>query len=85
MAISKAFLTQQIATTEAAIVAAEAAADGIVAGTIASYELDTGQTRQKVTKVNIGTLNAYIGSLYNRLSTLCARRDGAGVTVEPAF
>ena len=78
MPISNAFLTQQITDTEALITAYQAATLALAAGTIESYTIDTGQSRQTVTKINIGTLNKAIDGLYNRLVMLCQRRDGAG-------
>lgn len=80
MPVSQQFLQEQITATEAQIVAAQTAESQLVSGAILSYTLDTGQTRQTVTKQNVAVMGAYIESLYNRLATLCARKDGSGVT-----
>ena len=55
-----------------------------MAGTAQTYTIDTGQTRQTVSKLNIASLRSYIDSLYNRRATLIARRDGSGTrTMRP--
>lgn len=72
------WLDDRIKATEKAIEEAEQAEADIMAGTAQSYTLDTGQTRQSVTKLNIGSLRQYIDTLYNRRATLLARRDGSG-------
>lgn len=82
------FWLDQIATTQARIVALQEAALNIETGAIESYTLDTGQTRQTVTKANIAMLERVLGSLLNRLATLEARCNigGAGTTiVRPSF
>ena len=79
------FLRDQIDTLKAQIVAYQAAATSLASGAIESYMLDTGQTVQKVTKVNIKTLQNVIDSLYNRYATLCARLNGATVLVRPQW
>lgn len=48
-------------------------------GGVQSYQLDTGQTRQMVTKANITSLSNVRDSLLNELTTLQARVYGAGV------
>lgn len=80
------FLTARIQATEALIIAYEDAATGLANGTIQQYSLDTGQSRQSVTKIDIKVLNDAIDGLYNRRATLIARRDGCGVsTVRPCW
>ena len=79
------FLQDQKAVLQAQIVAYQAAATSLASGAIESYMLDTGQTIQKVTKVNIKTLQNVIDSLYNRYATLCARLKGATVLVRPSW
>lgn len=76
---------ERIAATKEAIAAYEA---GILAlGTGAqTYSLDTGQTRQTVTKANLGSMRLQLRDLYTQLDFLCHRRDGdASVRVIPAF
>lgn len=79
------FLQERIDATKALIVAHEEAALALAAGTIASYSLDTGQSRQSVTKHNLATLNAAIDGLYNRLATLEARQGGGATNMGPAW
>lgn len=80
------FLQERIAATEALIVVYEDALTALVTGGIQRYNLDTGQTRQDVTKIDVPKLNAQLDGLYNRLATQQARLDGSGVTiVRPAF
>ncbi len=75
------FLQARITATQSAIVEAETAEAAILAGSMASYSIDTGQTKQTVTKFNVTELRNYIDSLYNRLSTLEARLCGSGATI----
>ena len=80
------FLQARITKTEDLIVIYEDAVAALVTGQIQQYTIDTGQTRQVVTKATISTLNAAIDGLYNRLATLKARLNGSGtVTIGPAF
>lgn len=80
------FLTARIQATEAQIIAYEDAATALANGTIQQYSLDTGQSRQSVTKIDVKVLNDAIDGLYNRRATLIARRDGCGVsTVRPCW
>lgn len=80
------FFREQVEAIKAKIVAYNSAAAGLATGAIQSYELDTGQTRQKVTKANIATLENAVASLMNQLATLEARLCGSGVTrVVPSF
>lgn len=72
------FLQARIDATKAQIIAYEDAATSLGGG-VQSYTLDTGQTRQTVTRVDLADLNRTIESLYNRLATLEARRNGTGV------
>ncbi len=86
MPVSATFLTTQIAATEAAITAYEAASLAFANnGALQTYKLDTGQTIQTVTRAELEQITATIASLYNKLSTLCARRDGASSIVKPGW
>lgn len=58
----------------------EDAEASLIVGTIQSYTIDTGQSRQTVTKVNITEFRKAIDSLSNRIATLEARCYGNGVT-----
>ena len=78
------FLQERIDKTKELIIAYEDAVLNLVSGEIQSYTLDTGQSRQSVTKADIPTLNDQIDALYNRLVTLCARLTGDGaLTIVP--
>lgn len=86
MAISDTFLADRITATEAQIIAYEAAILAFANnGAIQTYKLDTGQTVQTVTRSDLADLNKTLDILYNRLSTLCARRDGAASIGRPAW
>lgn len=50
-----------------------------------SYSLDTGQTRQTVTKANLSEMRNAVLILENRLATLEARLEGAGLQAVPGF
>lgn len=77
MAINDTFLEERITATKAAIVAYEAAELAFANdGLMQSYNLDTGQTNQRVTRADLSEIRKTIDSLYNRLSTLTARKDG---------
>lgn len=75
-----AFLQARIDKTKELIVAYEDAALAISSGEISQYTLDTGQSRQVVTKTNLATLSNQIDALYNRLVTLRALQTGNGST-----
>ena len=79
------FLEERIVSIKARIVALEDAELALASGAIQEYTLDTGQTRQTVTKVNIATLQRTVTSLYNQYATLCARLNGAGVMAVPSW
>ena len=75
-----AFIRERITATKALIVAYEDALLAITTGGVESYTLDTGQSRQTVTKLSIDWLNKSLDSLYNRCATLEARLTGSGST-----
>lgn len=75
------FLSDRIAATEATIADLENAELLLATGGVQSYTLDTGQTRQTVTRVNMTELRKAIDAAYNRRATLIARRDGSGVSI----
>jgi len=79
------FLQARIAATEAQIVAYESAVDALATG-VQSYTLDTGQTRQTVTRSDVSSLQRTLDTLYNRLATLNARAGNGGTTyVRPCW
>jgi len=80
------FLQARIDATKAQIIAYEDAATALASGGVQSYTLDTGQSRQTVTRLDLDNLQKTIGSLYNRLATLEARLNGSGtITARPAW
>jgi hypothetical protein len=84
--VADTFLQERIAATKALIVVYEDALTALVTNGTQRYVLDTGQSRQDVTKIDVPKLNAQLDGLYNRLATQEARLDGRGVvTVRPAW
>lgn len=79
--MDNAFLDARIAKTKLLIEAYEDASLAISTDSIEAYMLDTGQTIQRITKLNIELLEKAINGLYNRLATLEARRYGSGVVI----
>lgn len=80
-----AWYTARIDATKAAIVSYEDAELALTTGGLQSYTLDTGQSRQTVTRANLTEIRKGVVSLYNRLATLEARVYGSGVTVVPLW
>ena len=76
-----AFIQSRIDATKLQIVAYENATLALATDGIQSYKLDTGQTVQNVTKLDLTALNKTIDSLYNRCSTLEARLNGTGTVI----
>jgi hypothetical protein len=72
-----AWLDARITKTEKLIESIEAAIDAIGSGA-QSYTLDTGQSRQVVTKANVASLKTLLDSLENRRVMLKQRRYGGG-------
>lgn len=80
------FITARITKIKETIEAYEDAALALAAGGIQSYKLDTGQTNETVTRLDLEWINATIDGLYNRLATLEARLYGSGThTGRPAW
>lgn len=78
---NQAFLQTRIDAIEARIVAYEAASLALASDGIQSYMLDTGQTIQKVTKLDLQWIESTLEKLMNQLVTLEARRNGTGVVI----
>ena len=72
------FWQDRLTATETLIASYEDAVSTLVAGQIQSYELDTGQGKQRVTKVDVPKMQEQLDSLYNRRATLYARVNGGG-------
>jgi len=84
--MTPAMLQTRITFTITLIDAHEAALLALTTGGMQSYELDTGQSKQKVTKFDIDKLNSTLESLYNRCATMQARLSGAGSIIgRPGF
>ena len=74
------FLRARIVATETAIIAYEAALLALANGAQA-YTLDTGQTRQQVTKLDLKNLNDVLDSLVNRLENYNQRLNANGNSI----
>jgi len=84
--MDRAFIQGRIDATKTQIVAYETAAEALASGSVQTYTLDTGQTRQTVTRLNLTELQNTIDRLYNRCATLQARLTGGNtVQVRPEF
>jgi len=79
------FLKARIEATKTTIVAYEDAVTALVAGGVQSYTIDTGQTSQTVTALNLPSLQSRIDGLYNRWATLEARLRGASTYGRAGF
>jgi hypothetical protein len=79
------WLEQRIAAKKAAIIAYEEALTAI-AGGAQSYSLDTGQTRQVVTRANLTEIRNVIAQLESDIATLQMRLSGCGrMQVRPGW
>lgn len=74
-----------LTATLAAITAYETAQLALATGGVQSYLLDTGQTRQTVTKLDLAGMQKALDILYNRCATLTARLNGAVTIARPAW
>lgn len=80
-----AFIQARITATKAQIVAYEDAALALGNANVQSYTLDTGQSRQTVTRADLSAIQKTIDSLYNRCATLEARLNGSAAIGTPAW
>lgn len=71
--LNKQFYLDQLENVKAQIIEFEEALVNFEAGAINSYTFDSGQTRQTVTRNNLGVLRNYINALYNRAHALESR------------
>lgn len=84
--MDNAFLQDRITATKAEIVAYEAAILSLATTGAQSYTLDTGQSRQTVTRANLTELRKALEALYNQCATMQARLSGGGsVIMRPGF
>ncbi len=80
------FIAERIASIKAQIIAYEDASFQLAEGNIQSFTLDTGQSRETVTKLNSEKLQDVIDQLYNRLATFDSRLTGSGTSIlRPAW
>jgi len=79
--MKKEFIQKRIDATKLQIVAYEDAALALSVGNVQGYEFETGQTRQRVTKLDLPAIQRTIDSLYNRCTMLEARLNGSGVII----
>jgi hypothetical protein len=80
-----AWLEARLAKTKTLIEAYEDAILQLSTGAVQSYQLDTGQTRQSVTKQQLSQLRNTLEGLYALYAALRARLCGAGVIVRPVY
>ena len=78
------WLDARIAAVKAEIVALEAAITAVASGA-QMYQLDTGQTRQLVTKANLSSLRLQLADAESRLSAYDMRKCGAGFQGRPSY
>lgn len=77
-----AFVQARIDSIKAQIVAYESAILALgTAGGVLSYTIDTGQSRQTVTRQDLDSLRGAYDSLLNQLTVWEARQTGNGVSV----
>ena len=76
--MSTAFWTARKAATEAQILAYETAIEALAGDGVQEYSLDTGQSVQRVTKVNLSSMQTALDKLYNRYQIICQRLNGGG-------
>lgn len=80
------WLEARITSIKAMIEAYEGASLALATGGVQQYTLDTGQTKESVTRLDLEWINAAIDRLYNQLATIEARLYGNGVhTGRPAW
>jgi 3-oxoacyl-(acyl-carrier-protein) synthase len=78
MASNLAFWQARLTACQTSVAAIETAIDAITVQGMESYMLDTGQTNQRVTALDIDKLNKMLDSALNRCATLEARISGSG-------
>jgi hypothetical protein len=80
-AITDTWIQSRIDSTKAAIESIEDAILSLSTGNLQSYTIDTGQTRQTVTKKDISRLNVELDKLYSRMDYLDTKLNGSGTTL----
>jgi hypothetical protein len=80
------FWSDQLAEMKAEVVIYNAAIRAFASSNIQSYQLDTGQSRQLVTRANLATLRDTRDSLLNDIDVLESRLCGTGtLRMVPGF
>ena len=74
------FWSDQLTAVKAMILVYNAAILALAINGVQSYQLDTGQTRQFVTKLNLASLRTTRDALLNEVATLEARLGCGGST-----
>jgi hypothetical protein len=82
--MERSFIQARIDATKLQIIAYEDASLALADG-VQSYTLDTGQSVQTVTKLNLRSIQFTIDSLYNRCATLQARLSGGATIGVPGW
>lgn len=75
------FICNQIPILEQQITDYQNAATALATNQIQSFTLDTGQTKETVTKLDMDKIQAVIDTLYNRYIALCSRCNGSNVII----
>ena len=79
------FLLDQIPVIESQITALQSAILSLTINPHKSYQLDTGQSSQRVTRDDLSELNAQVDVLMDRRATIQARCNGATIQLRPGF
>lgn len=79
------FIKEQIPVIKAQILEYQTAIDALVSNQVQQYSLNTGQSTQSVTRIDVVRLQTQVDSLYNRLATLEARLHGSSLAARPAW
>jgi hypothetical protein len=79
------WVRERIAKTKLLIIAYETAIEAVGMNGVQSYQLDTGQTRQYVTKAEIGSMQRMLASLESRLATYQAQLGCAQSIGRPSW
>lgn len=79
------FLLARKTAWEAQLVALDAAILFLLANPTESYELDTGQSRQRVTRAKLLDLQNTYDLMFDRYSTFCVRISGASIIARASW